>query len=71
MENAPAFTQGMEVTVITFGGKRVRRRVWEELSTNVLVCKEEEDQRARKEPASAICTGIPKENVVEIHSATS
>ena len=36
------------MTSTTFSGKRVRRRVWEELSTSVLVCKEE-DQRGRKE----------------------
>jgi hypothetical protein len=37
----------------TFGGKRVRRCVWEELSTSVQVCKEE-DQCGRKEHAELV-----------------
>jgi prepilin-type processing-associated H-X9-DG protein len=48
MENATTCMPGMEMTSTTFGGKGVRRRVWEELSSSVLVCKEE-DQRGRKE----------------------
>lgn len=57
----------MEVTVRAFGEKLLRRRVWEELSTSVLVCTEEEDQRAQREHDEAICTGTPKEDVIEIH----
>jgi hypothetical protein len=44
---------GMEMTSTTEGGKGVRRQVWEELSTGVHVCKEE-DQRGRKEHAELV-----------------
>jgi hypothetical protein len=58
----------MEITALVFGGKCLRRRVWEELQTSVLVCMEEEYQRAVQSHEEAVCTGIPKEDVVEMLS---
>jgi hypothetical protein len=53
MENATVFMPGMEMIGTTFVSRRVRRRVWEELSTSVPVCKEE-DQGGRKEHAELV-----------------
>ena len=62
-ENATAFMPGMEMTSATEGGKGVRRRVWEELSTSVLVCKEE-DQGSRKEHDELLTDNFQLRDVV-------
>ncbi len=59
--------RGMEITVSAFGGKQLRRRVWEDLGRSILVCKEEEYQQAITEQREAVCSGFPKEDVMEIH----
>ncbi len=53
MGSTTVFMPGIEMIGTTFGGKCVRRCVWEELSTSVHVCKEE-NQRGRKEHAELI-----------------
>jgi len=71
MNSNTILSRGTEVTVIAFGGERLRRRVWEDIGEGVLICREEEYQRAIREHDEANCSGFPKEDVVEVHSAQS
>lgn len=60
--------QGTEVTVI-FMGQQLRQRVWVDLETLILVCSDEEYQRALGEQRDATnLSGIRRENIVTIHS---
>ncbi len=68
--NINILNKGMEITVIAFGGRRLRRRVWEDLEDSVLVCTEEEYRRALHYNEEAICSGVPKNDVVEVHSTS-
>ena len=66
MNSDKILERGTVVTVIAFGGKRLRRRVWEDTGEGVWICKEEEYQRAIREHDEANCSGFPKEDVVEV-----
>lgn len=66
--NKRILSRGTEVTVIAFGGRTLRRRVWEDIGEAVLVCKEEEYQRALRYNDEAICSGVPKADIVEVHN---
>ncbi len=59
--------KGTEVTVRAFGGKAYRRRVWEDLGNAILVCTEEEYQRASQLHEEATCSGVSKVDIIEIH----
>ncbi len=69
MNSNKTLSRGTEVTVIAFGDKRLRRRVWEDAGEGVWVCKEEEYQRAIHEHDEANCSGFPREYVVEVHDS--
>lgn len=64
--NSSTLSQGVEVIVSAFRGKRLRRRVWEDIGTVVLICTEEEYQRALRYNDEATCSGFPKEDIVEV-----
>ncbi len=69
MNSNTVLSRGTEVTVIAFGGERLRRRVWEDTGEGVLICREEEYQRAIREQDEANCSGFPKEDVIEVHNS--
>ena len=71
MDSNMILNRGTEITVIVFGGKRRRLRVWEDAGEGVWVCREEEYQRAISEQGEANCSGFPKEYVVEVHDTES
>ena len=64
--NNRALKRGTVVTVIAFGGKRLCRRVWEDIGDVVLICTEEEFQRAIRNNDEATCSGFPKNDIVEV-----
>lgn len=68
--NNKTLNRGAEVTVRAFGGRKLRRRVWEDIGDVVLICTEEEYQRASLHHDEATCSGFPKEDVVEIAGTT-
>lgn len=67
--NKELLEQGTEVTVRAFGGKELRRRVWEDLGDAILVCTEEEYQRAFHRHEEATCSGLSKAYIIEVHTA--
>jgi hypothetical protein len=67
--NSRTLRRGVEVTVSAFGGRKLRRRVWEDIGNVVLICTEEEYQRAMRDNDDANCSGFPKEDVVEVHTS--
>lgn len=69
MNSNKILSRGTEITVIAYGGERLRRRVWEDVGEGVLICREEEYQRAIREHDEANCSGFPKEDVVEVHTS--
>jgi len=66
MDQKIRLQQGTEVTVI-FMGQQLRQRVWADLETFILVCSDEEYQHALAEQREATCSGVLRENIVEIH----
>jgi hypothetical protein len=60
--------RGTEVTVVAYGGERLRRRVWQDLGSGVLLCSEREYQRALGVGDEPQYSGFPKEDVVAVHS---
>jgi hypothetical protein len=68
MNSNKILSRGTEVIVIAYGGKRLRRRVWEDVGEGVLICTEEEYQRAMREQDEANSSGFPKEDVLEVQS---
>ena len=67
--NSRTLSQGTEVIVSAFGGKKLRRRVWEDIGDVVLICTEEEYQRAVRYNEEAIYSGFPQEDIVEVLNA--
>ena len=65
-------TRGMEVTVLAFGGKELRRRVWKEIGNEkeraVFVCTEEEYRRAIRVNDEANASGFSKQYVLCVHN---
>lgn len=59
--------RGDIVTVIAFGGRKLHRRVWEDIGDVILICTEEEYQRALRFKDEATCSGFPKDTIVEVH----
>ncbi len=66
--NKRILEKGTEVTVRAFGGKEVRRRVWEDLGDAILVCTEKEYQRASQLHEEATCSGLSKVDIIEVHN---
>jgi hypothetical protein len=64
--NNIVMNRGTKVTVIAFGGRNLRRRVWEDIGDVVLICTEEEYQRAIGNNDEATCSGFPKDDIVEV-----
>ncbi len=64
--NSRTLSRGVEVIISAFGGKRLRRRVWEDIGNVVLICTEEEYQRSLYYNDEATCSGFPKEDIVEV-----
>jgi hypothetical protein len=64
--NSRTLSQGVVVTVRAFGDRKLRRRVWEDIGNVVLICTEEEYQRALHDNDEATCSGFPKEDIVEV-----
>jgi hypothetical protein len=58
--------RGATVTVITYRGVPRRGRVWEDTGPGVLVCLEEEWQRALRAGEEPHCVGFPKRDVTEV-----
>lgn len=58
--------RGDEVTVTAYGGAQLRRRVWEDVGTGVLLCSETEYRRALEIGLEPQYSGFPKEDVVEV-----
>ena len=56
--------RGAEVTVVAYRGERLRRRVWEDAGPGVLICSEEEYQRAMREGDEPLYVGFPREDVI-------
>ena len=67
--NSRTLNRGTEVTVIAFGGRKLRRRVWEDIGDVILICTEEEYQRALHYNDEATCSGFPKDDIVEVHNS--
>jgi len=55
----------LEMELVEHGGKRLRRRVWEDVGEGILICTEEEYQRAIREQNEANSSAFPKEDVIE------
>lgn len=55
--------RGTVVTAVDFKGRELRRRVWEDTGTGVLLCKEEEYQRALRDGDEARAAGFSKQDV--------
>ncbi len=64
--NSRTLSRGVEVIISAFGGKRLRRRVWEDIGNVVLICTEEEYQRSLYYNDEATCSGFTKEDIVEV-----
>ena len=58
--------RGTKVTAIAYGGKHLRRRVWEDSGNGVMLCTEEGYQRALAMDEEPLCSGFPKSDVVEV-----
>lgn len=56
--------RGSEVTVIAYRGIRLQRRVWEDVGPGVLVCSEEEYNRALQLGQEPPAVGFPKQDVL-------
>lgn len=59
--------RGTQVTVMAYRGRRLRRRVWQDVGVGVLLTSEEEYQRALAEGSEAEASGFPKTDIVEVH----
>ena len=55
--------RGQLVTAIAYGGERLERRVVADLGRRVIVCNDEEFQRAAEENRSPDGVGFPKKDV--------
>jgi hypothetical protein len=60
--------KGAQVTVIGFRGVELQRRVWEDVGLGVLVCAEDDYQRALEYGVEPPCAGFPKQDVFEASS---
>lgn len=69
--NKGTLEKGTEVTVRAFGEKEFRRRVWEDLGDAILICTESEYQRALHQSEEAICSGVSKVDIIEVHDTMS
>ncbi len=56
--------RGAIVTMIALQGQRYQRRVWEDLGEGVLICSEDEYQRARQEEDEPLYVGFPRADVI-------
>ncbi len=59
--------RGTRVTVLAFGGEKLQRRVWEDDGNGVLICTEEEYQRAIRQNDEATCSAFPRTDILEVH----
>jgi hypothetical protein len=59
---------GQRITVNAYGGKRISRIVVQDLNHVVLICKQEEFERARTENRPPISVGFHREDVVQLES---
>lgn len=55
--------RGTEVTVVAYGGIRLQRRVWEDTGAGVLVCAEDDYERAVRLGEEPPAAGFPKQDV--------
>lgn len=56
--------RGTLVTAVDYKGRELRRRVWEDTGAGVLLCKEEEYQRALRDGDEARAAGFSKQAVI-------
>lgn len=61
-------TRGTEITVLAYGGKVLRRRVWDDAGQGVMVCPEEAYQHALMTGEEPLCSGFPKRDIIEVLS---
>jgi hypothetical protein len=62
MPEAP-LCRGDIVTVLVYGGERLRRRVWADVGRGVVVCSEAAYQQALRSGELPLVVGFPKEDV--------
>lgn len=60
--------RGSEVTVVAYGGERIRKRVWEDTGRSVLLCSDTGYQRAVETGQEPLYAGHPREAVVHASS---
>lgn len=64
--------RGTEVTVRAFGGKLLRRLVWEDLQNGgVLICSADGYRRAMQAGEEPLWAGFPAADIVEVHGQPS
>jgi len=59
-------TRGTEVRVLAYGDKVLQRRVWDDAGQGVMVCSEQEYQRALSTKDEPLCSGFPKRDIIEV-----
>jgi len=57
------FQSGQQVTANAYGGKKLSRTVVEDRGEVVLICQQEEFQRARAEGRTPVAVGFPKKEI--------
>lgn len=63
--------RGERVTVVAFRGNRLDRRVWEDVGAGVLVCSDDEYQKALQLGIEPQSSGFPKQDVSLVDSLTA
>ncbi|HEY6539548.1 MAG TPA: hypothetical protein VKR83_13060 [Ktedonobacteraceae bacterium] len=59
-------TRGTQIRVLAYGGKVLLRRVWDDADQGVMICSEEEYQRALATRDEPLCSGFPKRDIIEV-----
>jgi len=65
------FERGALVTVAAFGGVHLLRRVWDDSGEGILLCSEQEYQRALASGDEPLFVGFPKASLVGDDDARS
>jgi hypothetical protein len=60
--------RGDEVTVVSFRGVLLQRRVWEDAGVGVLVCSENDYQQALLSGDEPLFVGFPKRDIIDVET---
>lgn len=58
--------QGSEVTVVAYGGEHIRKRVWQDTGSGVLLCSDAAYRAALETGREPLYSGFPKSDVIEV-----